>query len=68
MQQETEINNQKATRAMEAIAKAEEEKLYHRGLQDYVAGRRDTEEAQYYIAYWSQEQAVGAVAVQALAE
>lgn len=65
---ETETHGQEAADAMDAIAKAEEDKMYRRGLSDFVAGRRDTEEAKYYVAYWSAEQALGRTATQALAE
>lgn len=65
---ETKIDNQEIAAAVSAITKAEEDRIYRQGLSDYVAGRRDTEEARYYVAYWSAEQALGNVALQPLAE
>lgn len=49
------------------LSKEEEERRYRRGLQDYVAGNRDTIEAQHYVSYWV-ERDLGGVALQALAE
>lgn len=65
---ETQTNTHEITEAMDRIAKSEEDKVYRQGLADYVAGRRDSVEAQYYVSYWTAEQALGQTAVKPLAE
>lgn len=65
---ETETNSREISEEMDKIAKSEEDRVYRQGLSDYVAGRRDSVEAQYYVAYWTAEQALGRAAVQPLAE
>jgi hypothetical protein len=64
---EIETPSQEVADTMDRIAKAEEDKMYRQGLSDFVAGRRDTEEARFYVAYWT-AQTVGNVALQPLAE
>lgn len=64
---EIETHSQEAANAIDSMTKAEEDKMYHQGLLDFVAGRRDTEEARHYVAYWS-AQTIGNVALQPLAE
>lgn len=49
------------------LSKEEEERMYRQGLRDYVAGNRDTMEANHYISYWVQQD-LGETALKALAE
>lgn len=58
--QETETN-------MSQLSQEEDDRMYRQGLQDFVAGNRDTAEARHYVSYWLQRD-LGEVVVKTLAE
>ena len=65
---EIQTNNHEASTVINEASQPVDDRAYRQGLSDYVAGRRDTEEARYYVSYWTQEQTLGGVALQSLAE
>jgi len=49
------------------LSQEEDDRMYRQGLQDFVAGNRDTAEARHYVSYWVQRD-LGEVAVKTLAD
>ncbi len=68
------IERDSSLEAPRVLTKEEDDRLYNQGCSDLVNGRPDTEAAHHYVAYWQeqyrleQQQRVGVVVVEALAE
>lgn len=61
------VSHEEIFREVAELPKEEEERMYKQGLQDFVAGNRNSAEANYYIAYW-QNQQLGEMAVKSLVQ